>query len=151
MKTRHCCVSFLDVPEVFPFGLEKEENVLDMLEKPDLTEGKLLEFISHLEDEFEEEIYRIGQDIIGERLYRRYLFKRDGFLEIAMEKPCAVIAHFVTINRGRKFAESLAKVIKKYLGDGIGDLMVNDINIAYEAEDALTQYKLAELRKLKNV
>lgn len=151
MEIRHYCVSLLDVPEVLPFGFEKNENVLDMFDKIDFAEGKLLEFMSDLEKEFKENIYRLGQDMIGGKLYKRYMFKKDGFLEIAMEKPSAIIAHFITKERGRRFAESLARVIPKYVKGEIADLMINDISVTFQEKEELNHYKLAELRKLRDV
>ncbi|MCK4491507.1 MAG: hypothetical protein KAU03_02710 [Candidatus Altiarchaeales archaeon] len=153
MEIKHCCVSLLDVPEVLPFGFEpsSSENIMDLLEGTDHSEDKLLGFMSDLEREFGERIYRLGQDMVAEKLYRRYLLERDGFIEVAIEKPCAVIAHFTTMERGEKFANALANVVKKYVGGEIANLLCDDINISCQEQSELTQYKLQELRGLRNV
>lgn len=151
MEIKHCCVSLLDVPEVLPFGFEHSENVMEMLGSMDKIDDKLLEFMTDLELEFGEGIYRLGQDMVGEKLYRRYMFEKGGFIEVAMEKPCAIIAHFISIERGEVFAEALSKVIKRYVRGEIADLLVDDIQVSFQKETELTNYKLAELRKLRNV
>jgi len=153
MEIRHCCVSLLDVPEVLPFGFEPKaaENLIDILEDTDHIEDMLKEFMTDLEQEYKEPIYRLGQDMIGEKLYRRYLLEKDGFIEVALEKPAAIIAHFTNIKRGKKFAAALEKTIKKYVEGDIAQLLSDDINVSYQKETQLTQYKLQELRNLRNV
>ncbi len=153
MEIRHCCVSLLDVPEVLPFGFEPSatENLVEILEDTDHSEDMLMEFMTDLETEIKEPIYRLGQDMVGEKLYRRYLLERDGFIEVALEKPAAVIAHFTNIKRGKDFAAALEKTITKYVEGDIAKLLCDDINISYQQESELTQYKLQELRNLRNV
>ena len=153
MEIKHCCVSLLDVPEVLPFGYEPTaaENLVDILKDTDRSEDMLVEFMTDLEKEFKEPIYRLGQDMVGEKLYRRYLLEKDGFIEIALEKPAAIIAHFTNIERGKDFAAALEKTITKYVEGDIAQLLCDDINISYQEETDLTQYKLQEIRHLRNV
>ena len=143
----------LDVPEILPFGFEPSgvENLVDLLDDTNRSEDMLKEFMTTLEQEYKEPIYRLGQDMIGEKLYRRYLLEKDGFIEVALEKPAAIIAHFTNIKRGKDFAAALEKTITKYVEGDIAKLLCDDINISHQQESELTQYKLQELRNLRNV
>jgi hypothetical protein len=152
MEIKHCCVSLLDVPDVLPFGFERlENNLMDILDGTDEMDGALIAFMTDLELEFNEDVYQLGQDMVGEKLYRRYMFEKGGFLEVAMERPCAVIAHFISLERGQTFAEALSRVVIGYVKGGLGDLLVGDIQVSFQEESQLSNFKLAELRKLRNV
>jgi len=153
MKIKHCCVSVLDVPEVLPFGFESEAEggVRDLLDYNDHSDEVLSHFMSDLERELGEGVYTLGMDVVGDKFYRRFLFEKGGFAEVAVERPCAVVAHFISLERGHSFAEALSKVIGKYVKGEIGDLLIGDIQVSFQEESELSNYKLAELRKLRNV
>ncbi len=153
MKIKHCCVSVLDVPEVLPFGFESEVagSVQDILEYNDHSDEVLSDFMSDLEREFCEGVYTLGTDVVGDKFYRRFMFEKGGFAEVAIERPCAIIAHFISLERGHAFAEALSKVINKYVKGEIGELLIGDIQVSFQEESELNNYKIAELRKLRNV
>lgn len=153
MEIKHCCVSLLDVPEVLPFGYEpgEGEDIIEVLEGTSHSEDELEEFMKVMEEEFSEQIYQLGQDMVAGKMYRRYLLEENGFVEVAVEKPSAVIGHFTTVERGQAFAEALARVVKEYVEGDIADLLCEDINISFQEESNLKNYKIEELRELRNV
>jgi len=138
MKTRHTMVTLLDMPEILPFRMDGD--VED-------SYPQLFDFIDELVEAFDEEIYYIGQDNIGEKFYERFLFDGGGFLEIMMEPPAAVVAHFVSADR----AEAFATVLKAYvedIDDPAAGLMRDSIDVESEEERRLSY---EEWEKLKDI
>ena len=148
MKKTNYNISLLDVPEVLPFKISSADG--GGAQGEEKADKELFRFISELEKEFSEELYYIGWDKIGGKFYRRFLFEEEGFLEVSMTPPCAIVAHFHDKNRAHLFARALKDAVLKTVGENIlTEMLVEDINITKGDEGGLTQYKLSELREIR--
>ena len=76
------------------------------------------------------------------------LFEKGGFLEIMMEKPLAINAHFSHESRAKLFEKALKKVLAKMIGtDSVSKMFINSIGIGTDE----TNLKVSTWDKLKNI
>lgn len=139
----HVFVTFLDVFEKLPFGfsqefdgtqlctLEEDEKQLEKAEK------QLFEFLLSLERAFGERLCYIGEDIIGEKFYKRFLFENGGFLEVMTGLPAAMTAHFVEKRRARRFSEALKRTLERFVREKRTQAMVATL-VEVRRDDPLT-------------
>ena len=147
MRIRSSFVSLLDISEVLPFTY-RETKDMDHEEK---VLAKLSKFVDVIEKQFKEEVCFIGDDIIGEKFYYRFLFKKGGFLEVMVQPPVAMIAHFIEQSRAKKFAEALKKTIDKTIEEKKArEILKNVIEVSTENE-ALSYEKWTKLRKIRSL
>jgi len=156
LKSKHTYVVLIDLIEMLPFEFKLTKTKPDGLDKLDgeakKSEEELFKFVTKLEKHFKEEFSFIGEDIIGEKFYKRFLFQKDGFLEIMYQPPAALIGHFVEPNRAKIFAKALEKVIDETVKDNKAKMVLkNLIEINTEKEKPLTYDKWSKLSKIRGL
>jgi hypothetical protein len=139
MKIKHSFVVLLDLPEILPFSISEEEG-------PKMEE--LGDFVDNLSEKLVENIYYIGQDTIGEKFYERFLFEKGGFLEIMVQAPVAIVAHFVEQKRAERFAEALREVILG-IKDKVAPMLAKNIEVQTEKEQPLDYKTWSKLRRIR--
>jgi len=113
---------------------------------------RVFEFVDLLEKEFGEEVSFIGEDVIAEKFYRRFLFPNGGFMEIMTEPPAAIVTHFIELERAKKFAEVLKKVLDKVVNEKtVCDILKKSIEVSTEKEDVLTYKKWTEMKSIREI
>lgn len=149
LKIKHYYVNILDAPEVIPFTIRLEKNLSINLKKQEKARLELDKFINLLKKEFKEPVWYMGFDIIGEKFFERFIFENGGFLEVMMEAPLAINAHFAHIDRAEKFAKALKKTLAKILPKKpITKMFLENIEIGTEEA---TELKVEEWGKLKKI
>jgi hypothetical protein len=156
MKSKHTYVVLIDLPEALPFELPlmkaDPNNIGELNQKAQKAEEALFQFIEKLEKEFKEDFSFIGEDVIGEKFYKRFLFPKGGFLEVMYQTPAALIAHFIEKDRAEKFSKSLKKVIDKTVGeDKVKMILKNLVEVNTEKEESLTYEKWTKLTKIRSM
>ncbi len=156
MKSKHTYVVLIDLPEALPFEFKLASTKPDGLDKLDdhskKSEEELFKFVTRLEKHFKEEFSFIGEDIIGEKFYKRFLFPKGGFLEIMYQPPAALIGHFIKLDRAKKFAKALEKVIDETVKEAkIKMILKNLIEVNTEKEEPLTYDKWTKLTKIRGL
>jgi len=152
LKSKHSYVVLIDLPEVLPFETKRKKGIKEILEMGEEDIKKVFEFVVLLEKEFGEEISFIGEDVIAEKFYRRFLFPNGGFMEIMTEPPAAIVAHFIEIRRARKFAEALKRVLNKVVKEKtIRDILKKSVEVSSEKEDVLTYKKWTEMKSIREM
>jgi hypothetical protein len=151
MKTKHIFVPALDIGEILPFTLKKTETVEESLRAQEKAREKLVEFIEKLEQEFGEGIYYLGFDEIAGKFYERFMFEKGGFLEIMIESPMAINAHFIDTEKAKKFCDALKSTLRKVLPkDKVSDLFIDSIGTQTEEEDSLTYKKWERMKNIRD-
>ena len=149
LKVKHYYVNILDAPELIPFTIKLKKNLSDSLREQEKARQELDNFINMLKKDFREPIWYIGFDVIGEKFFERFIFENGGFLEIMMEAPLAINAHFVHLERAEKFSKALKKTLTKLLPKKpITKMVLENIDIGTEEVDEL---KVNEWSKLKSI
>lgn len=149
LKVKHYYVNLLDAPELLPFTIKLSKDLTATFEKQDKSKKELEKFIELLAKEFKEPVWYMGFDVIGEKFFERFLFEEGGFLEVMMEAPLAINAHFVHEKRAKQFAKALKKTLQKILPKKpIAKMLLENIEIGSEELDEL---KVKEWDKLKKI
>ncbi len=148
METHHIFVPLLDIGELMPFGVNA--NNLKVKIDEEAINKNLIGFIRKLEKKLKLRIYYIGFDIIGERFYERFMFEKGGFLEIMMEAPVALNAHFTN----KKSAESFVKALKSALhavlpNNPVTRMLIESICTKDENDTSLTVEKWHKIKGIR--
>jgi len=156
MKSKHVYVTLIDLPETLPFETSQEkskpEKIAKEFEDSKKSETELFNFVNRLEKNFKEEFSFIGDDLIGEKFYKRFLFQKDGFLEIMYQRPAAIIAHFIDEKRATLFSQALKKTLEETVKDKkLLMILQNLVEVNKEKEDLLTYDKWTKLTKIRRM
>jgi hypothetical protein len=151
MKTTHSFIPLLDINEQLPFVIKKKKDLQDTFKEQDLAKKELEKFISKLEKAFKEDISYIGLDVIGEKSYERFMFKGSGFMEVMVEAPVALNAHFPNKRRAKKFCDALKVALKGSLKKSPGrDMLVDSIEVQDENDTSLTVEGWNKIKGIRN-
>ena len=155
MNNKHSYVVLVDIPEALPFihKGKKIEKITDIMKIGDEDTKKLFDFVKKIEKEFGEEFSYIGEDIIAEKFYRRFIFRQNGFIEIMSEPPASMIAHFIDEKRAQKFADALKAIILEEIKDkDIAAMLSDSIEISTETEeDSFGYSKWSEMKNMRKI
>src|SRR3989338_6475141 len=150
---KHFYVTLLDLPEALPFTFNPSGNFEDLDEdaKAEIrAELKLRRFVSALMKKFGEDFAFIGDDIIGEKFYKRFLFEKNGFLEVMTGVPAVISAHFTTKARAEKFAKALRETIKKQLtNEKARAILLSAVEVSEDDASRLSFEKWEKLRSIR--
>jgi hypothetical protein len=150
---KHFYVTLLDLPEALPFAFTPSGKIED-LAKEDKTEAKaerkLLAFVTFLCKKFGDKFAYIGEDVIGEKFYRRFLFEKNGFLEIMTGVPAVISAHFTSKARAEKFARALEKTIEKQVSNAKAKkILLQSVEVSEDEESRLSFEKWEKMREIR--
>lgn len=107
-------IKFIDKKSKLPFAI-KEKGKLDRKLKKTEESWKFLErFMKILERHFKERIYSMGFDIIGNKCYERFMFEKNGFLEIVIAENPEIEAVFIKERKAIRFRKALNKTINYF-------------------------------------
>ena len=133
MKTKHVFVALLDVSHLLAFGLGRCADPAESLAAVEKSRAELEIFMNALEKEFKEPVWYMGTDILADKMYERFMFEGGGFLEIIIERPIAISAHFIDQQRARRFAAALKRTIEKcVVNSPHRDMLISGITVEKE-------------------
>ncbi len=137
MKTKHIFVPALDVGEILPFAVHRQRSLQENLKEQERAKLELIKFVNLLEKNYGRKVYYMGMDVIASKSYERFIFEDGGFLEIMIESPLALNAHFVHQDQARKFRRALAKTLQQGLPRGItSKLFIRSITVQKEQDES---------------
>lgn len=150
---KHFYVTLLDLPEAMPFTFTTSEDIsnLESDEKIERTaEKRLITFVSVLTKKYGEKFAYIGDDIIGEKFYKRFLFEKNGFLEIMTGVPAVISAHFTTEKKAKRFALALKATIQQQVkNEKARGVLVAGIEVSEDEASRLSFEKWEKLREIR--
>ena len=149
MNTKHIFITALDINEQLPFTVKKTKKLQETFQEQDRARKELNKFIKNLEKQFKEEISYLGMDVIGEKAYERFMFKSSGFLEVMVEPPVALTAHFPNKPRAKKFHTALKTTMKKTLKGPQKDIFLDSITLNDEQDQSLTVEDWKKMKEIK--
>jgi hypothetical protein len=150
MKSKHIFVPALDVGEFLPFCVRETHKLYDQIKEQERAKRELENFINLLEKHYEEPIWYMGMDIIGEKSYERFIFENGGFFEIMTESPVALNAHFVHDEQANKFSVALKTSLKQILPQSkIIDMFLESIKVETEEDESLTVHKWHSMKNIR--
>ncbi len=150
---KHFYVTLLDLPEALPFAFKPSTTMKDLARDEKIeakTEKILLKFITHLMKKFGDDFAFIGEDVIGEKFYRRFLFEKNGFVEIMTGVPAVISAHFTSKARAEKFAGALRKTIESQVKNKRAKtVLLQAVEVSEDDSSRLTFEKWEKLREIR--
>lgn len=151
---KHFYVTLLDLPEALPFSFTPSDEFKDLeldSKKEAEADTKLMRFVSLLKKKFGEDFAFIGDDIIGEKFYKRFLLEKNGFVEIMTGVPSVVSAHFTNKQRAEKFAKALRETIKKQVtSEKAKSILLTAVEVSEDNSSRLSFEKWEKLRDIRS-
>jgi len=148
---KHFYVTLLDLPEALPFAFTPSGNFEQMdddARKEAVADVKLQKFVATLMKKFGEDFAFIGDDIIGEKFYKRFLFEKNGFVEVMTGVPAVISAHFTTKARAEKFAKALRETVEIQVSEQkVKGILMNAVEVS---EDEASRLSFEKWEKLRN-
>jgi hypothetical protein len=150
MKTKHLFVPLLDVGEVLPFAVRKTETLQESFTEQDRAKQALVKFVDQLERKLKQKVYYMGLDVIGEKAYERFIFDKGGFLEVMVESPVALNAHFVHELQAKAFAKALKLALTGALPKSpTSQLLIDSVEVQNQDDTSLTVEKWHKLKDIR--
>lgn len=156
MKSKHSYVVLIDLPEMLEFEVSPTKvtpEKIANLEKENMeSDGELFKFVSKIEKRMRVNFSFIGEDVISEKFYKRFLVNGGGFIEVMYQAPAAIIAHFIEEDRANKFADSLKSTIREVVEDKkAATILENLVEVNTEKEEPLTYKKWSQLTHIRGM
>ena len=135
-------VSVVDVEQLLPFVKQETHSVSDEIKEENRVKEELQKFIEILKKHAGEQIYYIGEEKKFGKHLERFLFQKGGFLEVVLEQPVAINAHFIEKKMAMKFCKGLKKAAYLILPESeVKKLFIDSIMVSKPTEEALTYDK----------
>lgn len=155
-KLKHAYVTLVDLPEALTFGYQSAKEYTEAAQmeedqkKQEEGDKKLFAFVDLLQSGMNEEFVFIGDDMIGEKFYKRFLFEKGGFVEIMTGVPIAISAHFTGLARAKTFADVLSKALEKTVeNQQIAEILKNTLVVNEEEAYKLTYETWDKMRQVR--
>lgn len=147
MRSQHVFVAALDVGGLLPFAVRSTKSIQASFTEQDRAKKELVRFVERLETRLKQKIFYMGFDVIGEKAYERFIFDKGGFLEVMVESPVAINAHFVHAAQAKKFALALKATLKSMLPDSpVSRLFLESIEVQDQDDSSLTVEKWVRMK-----
>ena len=111
-KEKCFSVYLKDKKGILPFSIRKA-SVAETMKQLDVSQKQLEKFIRLLEKAMHETIWYIGTDILADKYYERFMFSRNGFMEIFLGMAIEIKTYFPLQRRAEKFRRVLKKALSK--------------------------------------
>tara|TARA_Y100000310_G_scaffold139131_1_gene138354 strand:+ start:7030 stop:7701 length:672 start_codon:yes stop_codon:yes gene_type:complete len=129
-KESYKVISLVDVNELLSFAKKEYKDIEQQIKEEQRVEKELKTFIKNIEGISGNNIQYIGHEKrFGSHLVR-FLFKQGGFLEVMVEKPLTMNAHFIDTKTANKFLKGLKKSLRKTLPDSnVKKMFIDSLSI----------------------
>lgn len=135
-------ISVLDVEELLPFVKKETMSIEEQIIEEKRVKEELEKFVDLLIKHNKEKFYYIGEEKKFGKHLERYIFHNGGFLEILVEKPVSINAHFLSKKRAEKFCSALKKVSNVVLPESeVKKIFIDSIQVSKPEDSPLTYDK----------
>ena len=148
----HFFISALDAAEQLPFSFVEGHSLKESLDANRKATEELEKFVHLMQKSMKEKIYHLGKDTINQKSYHRFMFEGPGFMEVILEAPVAINAHFQTRVRARKFLNAFKKSMRTMLPDGPKrEVFLSSIDIEDEHHVPLHLDSWVKIRDVRSI
>jgi hypothetical protein len=138
-KLKYYLVTITDVEGLLNFSKNHTSELKDEVSEQNRSQEELEQFISLLHSRFHEEIMYIGEEKILGKHVERFLFNHGGFMEIMLEKPLVLNAHFLHIEKAQRFSEALKKTLHYLIPPHpVKEIFIDSITVEEHSKNPLT-------------
>ncbi|MEM3405942.1 MAG: hypothetical protein QW117_03165 [Candidatus Pacearchaeota archaeon] len=143
LRLRHICLAYIDTNMQLPFVSEDKNKKQILINKKEIEK-----FISLLENHFKEKIILVEET---QNSYR-FLFYKEGFMEIQFDYPLIINIHFSSSRRTRSFKKAFLETIKTLYGIEKMKKIEKSIIITKESASIISAIRnISRERKLKKL
>lgn len=130
VKVDYKIVSFIDVHNLLPFGKKQYQTSMMQFQEEARIEKEVQVFISGIARRSKLKIQFIGHEKNKDNHALKFIIEQGGFLEIFIDRPLSINAHFVSEDNAKKFADGLKESLKIHVPEHpVKDLMIDQIRI----------------------
>ena len=134
-KVDYRVVSFVDIHNLLPFGKKSYQTSMMKFKEEARIEKEIMVFVSGISRRSKLKIQFIGHEKDEEDHTLRFIIEQGGYIEIFIDRPFSLTAHFVSEDRAKIFAEALKEALQVHMPEHpVKNLMIQQIRI----EDGFT-------------
>jgi len=124
-------VNLIDVNEILGFAKKEVKELEEEINEDKRIEQELLDFMKHVEKNSKQKIHFIGHEKKFGIHMLRFMFSNGGFMEVMVEKPLSINAHFLDAGSAAKFAKGLKKVLDRTLPDSpVKSMYIDSVKVS---------------------
>jgi hypothetical protein len=147
LRLRHYCLAFIDTKEILPFA-EYEYDKKGNIKKSSINKKEIEKFILILQKKLKEKI--VFTESV-EYSYR-FLFEKSGFIEVQLDSPTIINAHFSSSRRTRKFRKAFLETIRILSGQDKMIKMKKNLILTRESTTMIRAFRnMSRERKLRKI
>jgi len=123
-------VSFVDVHNLLPFGKKQYQTSMMKFKEEARIEKEILVFMAGLGRRSKLKIHFIGHEKNNEDHTLRFIIEQGGYIEIYIDRPLSLNAHFISQDRAELFLKALKESLNIHIPEHpVKQLMINEIKI----------------------
>jgi len=147
LRLRHFCLAFIDTKSLLPFvkyNLDSKGKLKSSL----INKAEIERFINILQKQFKERI--IFTEATSDSY--RFLFEKSGFIEIQLDSPIVINAHFSSSSRTKNFKLAFLNTIKILYGTEIMNKISKSLILTKESTSIISALRnISRERKLRKL
>lgn len=146
MSANYHVVSLIDVNELLPFIKRVKEGEEEQEQEENKLREELHKFFTILKKYYHRPIHHIGEEKSYGKHLERYLVDKGGFIEIMVEAPLHLSAHFFSKARAEEFSRALKEALKESVpASPVRSMFIDSVYVS-KAKRAITYHKFDRLR-----
>jgi hypothetical protein len=129
-KVDYRIVTFVDVHNLLPFGKKQYQTPLMKFKEEARIEKEVLVFASGIGRRAKLKIHFIGHEKDEDDHTLRFIIEQGGYIEMHIDRPLSMNAHFISQDRAELFATALKESLRIHIPEHpVKELMIKEIKI----------------------
>ena len=127
-KVDYKIVSFVDVHNLLPFGKKQYQTSMMKFRDEARIEKEIQVFMSGISRRSKLKIQFIGHEKSNDDHILRFIIEQGGYVEIFVDRPLSINAHFVSQDRASLFVNALKEELNIHMPEHpVKELMIQEI------------------------
>lgn len=141
-RIKYINVPLVDVEGMLPFNKRPVEDISDEAKEDERLKKEIGDFMREIQKKMHEPVCYIGEEKKYGKHLERFMFSAEGFVEIMVEAPLTINAHFTHMSMAKRYAKALKGVLAKKLPNSkIKEMFIDSISIDDSEREPLTYEK----------
>lgn len=140
-RVNYHVVSLIDVNELLPFVKRESQTEEDEAREEEKLKRELHAFFETLKKNYPHPLHHIAEEKRFGKHMERYLIEGGGFIEIMVEAPLHLNAHFTAKAKAEEFAHALKQALHEAVPDSpVRQMFVDSISVKRQGSDTYHKY-----------
>lgn len=141
-RIKYINITLVDVEGLLPFNEKDIKGIVGEYKEEKRVKNELGEFMRQLQKNMHEPAKYIGEEKKYGKHLERFIFYAHGFLEIMVEAPLTMNAHFTHMNMAKRYQRALKKTLKETLPESkVKQFLIDSVSIDDSEKQQLTYEK----------